>query len=643
MNPPEYLGPYKVGESLGRGGMGTVFRAQHAKSHEDVAVKLIAQHVSDEMKFRRRFHSEIETLKRLKHRNIVRLIGYGEEHGQLFYSMELVRGETLQSVIRAEKKLSWMRTLDIAIQICAALKHAHDIGVIHRDLKPANLILEQDDTVKLVDFGISKIFGHDQTAVGAIMGTADYMAPEQAANSGITARTDLYSLGCVIYTMLCGRPPFKGKSITEVIEAVKTQEAVPLDLIDPDLPEDVVQIVQELLQKHPQGRPPTALAVMNRLKAMRAGLHKLQTMHDEGGETNSPHEKSSGTKPGTAHHDPSGGTNAVNDRLDTVAMADAPDGMHTNPSQVDLGAKTLATEGKNEKNQTLRSELGAAEKSSSLDTSAGAAGQTHFQTVSEGDERGGYFSPSESKPEGSWKRNISIVALSIALLAGAFAMVRAFQAPDPEKLLAQIDTTYEAEGPTFNLQRQYEMFLKLFPDHPRADEIDERRLSYRVESAIRRLNRNRKFRTGDPPLFESEFLAAMDLRDSDPRKASEKLSQWVKIFYDSSVEEDDEIASLAALATFESKRLETVEPQATTEEIDPNLKALLERIRSAGSLPVDEQQTILQGIIDRYDRSEEPWAARAVEMAKGLMKTLDGNQALESGGQETRGSGPAGE
>lgn len=617
MNPPEYLGPYKVGESLGRGGMGTVFRAQHAKSHEDVAVKLIAQHVSDEMKFRRRFHSEIETLKRLKHPNIVRLIGYGEEHGQLFYSMELVRGETLQSVIRAEKKLSWMRTLDIAIQICAALKHAHDIGVIHRDLKPANLILEQDDTVKLVDFGISKIFGHDQTAVGAIMGTADYMAPEQADNSGITARTDLYSLGCVIYTMLCGRPPFKGKSITEVIDAVKSQEAVPLDLIDPDLPEDVVQIVQELLQKHSSNRPPTALAVMNRLKAMRAGLHKLQTMNDGPGDTSHPREKSSGTEAGTAFPDLGDGTNAVSDREDTVAMADAPDAIHTNLSQVDLAAKTVATEGRSEKNQTLRTELGAAEKSSQ-ETSAGSTGQTHFQTVSEGDVRGGYFSPTESRPGGSWKKNVSIAGLSIALLAGTFALVWAFRAPDPDRLLTQIDATHQAEGATFDLQRQYERFLKLFPEHPRADEINERRLSYRVESAIRRLSRNRKFRTGESPLFETEFLAAMDLRESDPAKASEKLSQWVTIFHDSTVDEDDELASLAELATFESNRLKKIDPDSTPAEVDPNLKALLERIRSAKSLPLDEQRTILQGIIDRYDRPDERWAARAVEIAEGV-------------------------
>ena len=153
MNSPTFLGPYRLGEILGRGGMGSVYQGVHEKSGEKVAVKLISPEVADEMRFRRRFDAEIETLKRLRHDGIVRLIGYGEEEGQLFYSMELVEGEPLQKRIRRLKRLDWKSTIDISIQICAALKHAHDIGVIHRDLKPANLLLTQDDTVKLVDFG----------------------------------------------------------------------------------------------------------------------------------------------------------------------------------------------------------------------------------------------------------------------------------------------------------------------------------------------------------------------------------------------------------------------------------------------------------------------------------------------------------
>ncbi|MEO1525327.1 MAG: serine/threonine-protein kinase [Planctomycetota bacterium] len=623
MKPPAYLGPYKVGESLGRGGMGTVFRAQHAKSQEDVAIKLIAQHVSDEMKFRRRFASEIETLKRLRHPNIVRLIGYGEEHGQLFYSMELVRGETLQSVIRAEKKLPWMRTLDIAIQICGALKHAHDIGVIHRDLKPANLILEPDDTVKLVDFGISKIFGHDQTAAGAIMGTADYMAPEQAANSGISARTDLYSLGCVIYAMLCGRPPFKGKSITEVIDALKTQEAVALDLIDPDLPEDVVQIVHELLEKQPHQRPPTALAVMNRLKAMRAGLHKLQTMSDEGNRTNSPSKDlDDGTIAGTDNREIGEPTNLKGDRDDTLAMADTPEDVRTSPSQVDLSAKTIGTEGHSKKNATVGTEFSHSEPSSQ-DTSTGSAGQTHFKTVSEGDVRESFFSPADSETESPWKRNLSIAVLSIALLGGLGLVVSTLLGPNPDELLTKIDATFEEQGATFDLQRQYEQFLKLFPDHPRAEEINDRRLSYRVDSAIRRLKRNRTFRSGEAPLFETEFLAAMEMRDSDPKAASEKLAQWITIFHDSTVDEEDERSSLAELAEFESNRLKNVQPKAVTPPLDPRLQDLLERVASAQSLPAKERRDVLRGIIERYDAPKEAWAKRAVDAARSALNRLD--------------------
>jgi serine/threonine protein kinase len=152
MPPFEFLGPYRIGKPLGRGGMGTVFAAVHVKTGEKVAVKLISAHVADEKRFRRRFDDEVKTLQQLKHKNIVRLIGFGEEEGQLFYSMELVEGETLQQWVRREKKVSWLPAINIAIEVCAALKHAHDFGVIHRDLKPANLMLAADNGVKLVDW-----------------------------------------------------------------------------------------------------------------------------------------------------------------------------------------------------------------------------------------------------------------------------------------------------------------------------------------------------------------------------------------------------------------------------------------------------------------------------------------------------------
>ena len=250
MSEFEFLGPYRLGEPLGRGGMGSVYRGTHATSGDEVAVKLISQNVADEPRFRRRFADEVETLKRLRHNGIVRLIGYGEEDGQLFYSMELVEGESLQQQIRREKKIAWNRAIDIAIEVCGALKHAHDIGVIHRDLKPANLVITTNGSVKLVDFGIAKIFGNsEQTLAGSVLGTADYMAPEQAGGGAITPRTDLYALGSVLYAMLTGRPPFTGKKITEVIDSLKRQRPVPLELIDPELPDALTELIHELLEK----------------------------------------------------------------------------------------------------------------------------------------------------------------------------------------------------------------------------------------------------------------------------------------------------------------------------------------------------------------------------------------------------------
>ena len=292
-SPPfEFLGPYRIGAPLGRGGMGTVFAAVHEKTKEPVAVKLISDGVADESKFRRRFDAEIKSLQCLSHSGIVRIYGFGEEQGHLFYSMELVSGDSLQKVIKREKRLEWQTTMDVAIQICGALKHAHDIGVIHRDLKPANLVVNENWQVKLVDFGIAKIFGDSNTVVGSLLGTADYMAPEQATSEGITQRTDLYALGSVMYAMLAGRAPFTGKSVTQVINALQRDRPVPIDLIRPDVPPELVELIHELLEKNPEDRPPTALAVMNRLKAMKAGLERIQTVASDGAAT----EETSGRK-----------------------------------------------------------------------------------------------------------------------------------------------------------------------------------------------------------------------------------------------------------------------------------------------------------------------------------------------------------
>ncbi|MDM4015487.1 serine/threonine-protein kinase [Roseiconus lacunae] len=643
MKPPEYLGPYRVGEMLGKGGMGAVYQAQHVKSGDLVAVKLIALQISDEMRFRRRFDIEIKTLQRLSHPNIVKLIGFGEEKDLLFYSMEYVEGQSLQERIRELKKLPWGQVLDIAIQICAALKHAHDIGVIHRDLKPANLLVKEDSTIKLVDFGISKIFGYNLTAAGSIMGTADYMAPEQATEGVATARTDLYALGCVIYAMTCGRPPFRGKNVTEVIESLKHKDPVPLDLIDPDLPDDLVQLVNELLEKDPANRPPTALAVMNRLKAMRSGLQKMGTLVDRPSDGAKPFSESptvdtkvSGddndrTGKTTSGKTPASKTVAAVDRTrpdDTIEFQSDESG--TAATQVNPSAKTVGLEqdagqtiqatsapGTDVTNRSVHSvnvSLGRGRTADqpSSDTSVGTSAKTHFQTVSDDEVRRGFFEDSAGDDQHSSMRTFSIIAIVIVLAVGIFVLIAQLRGPSPEDLIATIES-FSAEQ-TFERKNELERFIKLFPDHPQADSFRDQLTAYQVDATVRRLRLRAKLRTDDGPLYETAFLQAMNLRDSDPEAAKEQLQQWIDVFHDSSMTSEDAQLELQRLAAFEIERLAS--NGASTAD-DPKLTELLQRIEDAKSLPVDERRRLLEGIQTLYEGQD--WADAALKRAQALL------------------------
>ncbi|TWT92820.1 serine/threonine protein kinase [Stieleria varia] len=643
MDSPEFLGPYRIGEKLGRGGMGTVYAGVHEKTGERVAVKLIAEHVSDEMRFRRRFDAEVETLKRLRHPNIVRLIGYGEQEGRLFYSMELVQGESLLARLKREKRLPWMFVLDVAIQVCSALKHAHDLGVIHRDLKPANLVLTPSGEIKLVDFGIAKIFGHEQTAEGSVLGTADYMAPEQATGAGITSRVDLYALGCVMYAMLCGRPPFRGKTVSQVIEMVKSKDPAPLDLIDPELPEDIVQIVHHLLAKDPADRPPTALAVNNRLKAMRAGLSRQMTLNGDnldtgieephveirthgidlsdeaiagldstGSAATRPHDNQTNVHTGNAKKGPL--TRLENQRQmsadPSAGTADPSAGTVHEPGAAP-GDNTLPMIGKATKTPQTGTGFttGRSENEATDDAYMGTR-DTHFQTVADSDTDGGFFRTTNVESDGKAKHVFSIAALVIGLILAIVAVFYAMRKPTADQLLATIDNAVAA-GQTDEAQRDIERFLKLHPQHPRVDELSELRQSYQLDGTLRRLRLQSKIRTSQPPVYETEFLAAMELRRTEPDQAQEKLQQWLSVFVDPDMTAADPRTELQTLAEFELARLKRDRPAAENER---RLDELLSRVGSAMELPKEESMERLRAIIKLYE--DEAWAAPAVQAAR---------------------------
>ena len=185
---PEQLGPYRIISRLGEGAMGVVYKGINEDLGQVVAVKVLMPSVANQRGFRIRFEAEIESLRKLQHPNIVRLYGFGEQDGQLFYGMEFVDGKAMDDLLLEGRRFHWREVIEINKQVCKALKHAHDRGVIHRDLKPANLILANDGNVKLADFGIAKLYGMTgMTVAGGTIGTASYMAPEQSEARSLTA------------------------------------------------------------------------------------------------------------------------------------------------------------------------------------------------------------------------------------------------------------------------------------------------------------------------------------------------------------------------------------------------------------------------------------------------------------------------
>lgn len=632
MSDFEYLGPYQIGKVIGRGGMGSVYEATHAQSSERVAVKLIAQHVADDMRFRRRFDAEVETLRRLRHPGIVRLIGYGEEQGRLFYAMELVHGESLQQRIREVKRMGWLPAVDIAIQITAALKHAHDIGVIHRDLKPANLLLTDDNQVKLVDFGIAKLFGFgEQTMAGSVLGTADYMAPEQAGEGAITPRTDLYALGSVMYAMMAGRSPFAGKKLTQVIEALKRDRAVPLDLINPDIPSEVVEIVHHLLEKAPQDRPPTALAVWKRLKATRAGLQREQTVALEDEITQSgtieglPLGESSDTQHTRAtdrsQHDIASGV------ADRAAAQERTSSSHVSPRRRSLPPD----EGQGnelETSATVHSESDRSGISSpsvhslDFDTEAPVVSPTSFKTV-EADESDSRVLGRTPVTESAhhWLQFLSIAGMLAILAGGVYLFVRATRPPTPGAMFTSLQTA-QREGELTLHTAVIDRFLSEHPDDENADQVRRWQQEAELEQTLKRLTAQAR-RIGSSSKLDPAsqgFLDAMQLRETSIPSAISHLRAWLDVFApEGEVAESSETAQITRLVRDELARLESQDAQMLGN--DPRVEILQQRVAASEKMEPAARAALLRGLIRLYQN--DTWANQIVEQAKAKLQSQE--------------------
>ncbi|MCS6977832.1 MAG: serine/threonine protein kinase [Gemmatales bacterium] len=274
------LGQWQIEKEIGCGGMGTVYLARNvapdsnpAEVPEWAAVKLLSPLLAQETGFVLRFRREIEALSTLQHPNIVALFESGEYQGRPYYVMEYVEGPSFDDLLRKNGRMSWDDVIEYGIQICSALKHAHDHGIIHRDLKPTNLLLSKEKQVKLLDFGVARLFSErNLTQANAVVGTAEYLSPEQAAGKPVTRRSDLYSLGVVFYTLLTGRTPFQASTTVEMLQKHRFARFDPPRKYAEDVPYELDDLVCQLMAKDPDDRPPDAAVVARQLERIRRHL-----------------------------------------------------------------------------------------------------------------------------------------------------------------------------------------------------------------------------------------------------------------------------------------------------------------------------------------------------------------------------------
>ena len=266
------LGKYELHQLLGEGAMGIVWMAYDTVLRRYVALKLLSSSFRKTKDMQERFLREARAAGAIQHANIVTVYDLGESEGQLYIAMELVEGRDLSDMIALRDPLALERKLDITMEVLAGLHFAHQRGVIHRDVKPSNVRIMPDGRIKIMDFGIARLQKADATGSGAIVGTPTYMAPEQITNGAITAATDVFSVGCLLYELLCYRRPFEAESVHGVLYQVLTTEPRPLRTVAPSIPAALERVVAKAMNKVPHERYESAGQMMSTLQQIRAAL-----------------------------------------------------------------------------------------------------------------------------------------------------------------------------------------------------------------------------------------------------------------------------------------------------------------------------------------------------------------------------------
>jgi serine/threonine protein kinase len=270
-DPGETFAEHEVGELLGEGGMGKVYRATHPERGE-VALKVLRAELGADDGFRRRFEREAEMARKVEHAHVVRTLDAGEQDGVLYLTQEFISGGSLAGHLERDGTLELARAVQICLEVAAGLDAMHEAGLVHRDIKPHNIMLDTEGNAYIADFGLAKDREASTvlTRLGQAMGSLDYMAPEQIRGVEIDARADVYALGCVMYECLTGQPPFADRKGMQVMWAhLRDEPPNPCD-VRGDLPDSVGWTITMAMAKEPKDRPPTATAYARMLQ-MAAG------------------------------------------------------------------------------------------------------------------------------------------------------------------------------------------------------------------------------------------------------------------------------------------------------------------------------------------------------------------------------------
>ena len=622
------LGPYEIGKKLGAGGMGTVYAAMNSETGKPAAVKVLSPTLALQQGFRERFEAEIESLKKLEHPNIVELYGYGQKDAFLFYAMELVDGASLEEELSHGRRFDWREVTQIGIKLSRALKLAHDYGIIHRDIKPANVLMGDDGEIKLSDFGVARLFGNTGlTNEGGVLGTAEYMAPEQADGGPVTHRCDLYSLGGVLYALLAGRPPFRSESMLELLQLQRFATPDGVRRYAPEAPRELEKIISQLLAKQPEDRFPNALMLTRRLEAMEKGLSVKAAA-----------EKGTPPPPGATLLDDS--TGASNDQGD--AGEDKTDAKkdNENASLSDTIARFV-----DEDDQAAASPHGSNGQSpmatgqgplssgddfrSSLKHDSDDVQSDHFTTI-EDERTRELISERESVPLIS----LPTIFLILSLIGTSFLIWYSIRPPSEGDLLERIEVVARI-GDDVRLREvedEIGMFLNLYGESKSAprikdyqDRLNVARLSGR---ALRQAND--LFRRYPDSIIAGDFVDAIRIAPSQPEQALAKLQAIVDLYGNQS-RRHPEIRSFVDAANMQIPRLRR-RVEDRRENYQTQIERQLDKAQRLGKNNPQKANQIRQAVIDLY--AAQPWAEDLVSRARGELQAVSTSETETTSPEE---------